>query len=76
MKRCKSCRAPIVWATTERGRAIPVDAEPHADGNLVLVPVDRGVYLARAYQPLFDGKAKRHRSHFATCPNAPEHRKS
>lgn len=85
MSSCRSCRAPIVWAETEaRGdkpaRKIPLDADPAsptralpaADGNLVIIgqagsgsPIVR--YVAKG--------AGRFVTHFASCPNAKEHRK-
>jgi len=37
---CTSCMAPILWASTEKGKAIPLDRDPVPDGNLVLVEVD------------------------------------
>ena len=33
---CKSCRAAVVWVTTEDGNAMPVDAAPVRGGNLRL----------------------------------------
>jgi hypothetical protein len=59
---CRSCKADILWAVTEPGcKPIPLDARP----LVTLVPIggDR-VQTRRAYQ-----------SHWATCPNAKEHRK-
>lgn len=35
---CRSCSARIVWAVTSRGRPMPVDAEPHPDGDIRLIP--------------------------------------
>lgn len=33
------CQASIIWATTEGGKSMPVDAEPDDDkGNVELVP--------------------------------------
>lgn len=65
---CKSCGAPIVWATTTGGAAIPLDPEPADDGN-VLVDTETGkatVLGSQAgYEPL-----ERYKSHFATCPHA------
>lgn len=37
MPRCRSCRAPIRWAWTRNGKAMPVDAEPNPAGNVQLV---------------------------------------
>lgn len=69
MATCRSCGAPIRWENTVTGRKMPLDAEP-------VLEVGRGVFslneddllVAEAARPLF-------RSHFATCPNADEHRK-
>lgn len=76
MSRCRSCDAEIVWALTERGKRMPLDAEPVADGNLYLEPVARpgdDPYRVRAAR---EGDPAQHRrvSHFATCPNADDHR--
>lgn len=69
MATCGSCPAEIVWAETERGRRIPLDARPVADGNLALVD---GVALAATKAP---SDAPRYRSHFVSCPNAERHRR-
>lgn len=71
MSRCRSCEAPITWAETESGKAMPLDAKPTRDGNMVLV---RGKTRfaneedRRLARPLY-------MSHFATCPDASAHRK-
>ena len=36
-EKCKSCPAQVIWAVTERGKAMPVDAEPGPGGNVQLV---------------------------------------
>lgn len=36
MNRCRACSKPIRWARTTNDRAIPLDAEPTDDGNVVL----------------------------------------
>lgn len=63
MANCKSCGAKIEWfkmATT--GRPMPVDAEPLK----VIVPTGTAG----------EGKVvTAYVSHFATCPDAAEHRK-
>lgn len=76
MNVCRSCRAPIVWAETAGGKRMPVDAEPAPLGNIALTELDDGRVHASVVaegavllteQPL-------HLSHFATCPNADQHR--
>lgn len=34
--KCGSCRAPVVWALTEKGKPMPVNAERVPEGNIVL----------------------------------------
>lgn len=66
---CKSCGAPILWRVTEGGKSIPLDVEPSDDGNLVLFGTG-----AHPLPKLWTGD--RYKSHFATCPNADQHRKA
>jgi len=75
--RCRSCGAAIFWATSENGRAMPVDFEPSEDGNIGLVwnrttGQISCVVLRRDAMESYDGP--RRKSHFATCPNADHHR--
>lgn len=65
--RCRSCAAPIIWArSTTTGALMPLDAEPHEDGNCELV--DAGVIVHGADRPMFAGPL--HLTHFVTCPDA------
>lgn len=83
MSRCRSCGAEIRWAHTTSGHAMPLDAEPVADGTVAFtgrdVRNDRGTALPEVRvdvgQPLFDDGTPRYVAHFATCPNADEWRK-
>lgn len=73
---CRSCGAAIVWCKTANGKTMPVDAEPADSGNVrvadgiatVLGALE--VHAARAA-----GEALR-LSHFASCPQAAEHRRT
>lgn len=69
--RCSSCQAPILWARTERGARMPLDRDMVFGGN---VDLDALAEVARVVQP--DPNMRRYTSHFATCPNATEHRRS
>lgn len=69
MSQCKSCEAPIIWAMTEKGRRIPLDEEPVRDG--IRFRVGHGNVASR----VGEGDQSGHRAHFATCPNANDHRK-
>lgn len=81
---CRSCGAPILWAITLNDRRIPLDADP-----ITTVGDDpRGLFalLQRPEPPIAIGLdalprdaaalgPTLRRSHFATCPNADEHRR-
>lgn len=74
MKRCDSCGASIFWAFTERGKKIPLDAEPSLNGNMVLDNnLDDGTVLA-IYAKQEDSRS-RYLSHFVTCPDAHQWRR-
>lgn len=75
MSACGSCGASIWWSVTEAGKSMPIDATPDPDG---IVFIDRGVakVLGPIELALLAEGAPRWTSHFATCPNADEHRRS
>lgn len=79
MSTCESCGAKIIWARTEKGNLMPLNAEPdpggmffvlgavEEGGELRLRTVDEKSLPAAAY--------KRYTSHFASCPAASKHRR-
>ena len=81
MSRCRSCQAEIVWTVSERGRRMPIDADPY-DGDdprglfvLRHDPVAGDTPIAVAaprdafpHEPHF-------RSHFTTCPQRDDWRR-
>jgi hypothetical protein len=71
---CRACKAPIVWARTEHGRAMPLDPEPDSGGNIAIVD-DVAVVLTRAVLERLTGERRLYRSHFATCPYRDEFRR-
>jgi len=74
MNVCRSCKAPIRWARTAAGRNIPLDAAPVAHGNVELD--DQGIATVLAATAAWDGVTPRYTSHFATCPDADQHRRT
>lgn len=68
MNACASCMTPVIWATTSHGKAIPLDTQARTDGNITLDVDGVAHFNARG-----GGK---YVSHFSTCPNAKQHRKS
>jgi hypothetical protein len=75
---CRSCPASVIWASTVKGKAMPVDFEPDPDGNVQLTARPGRAPLAEfvgvGQGGLLDGEPLRH-SHFTTCPNADQHRR-
>lgn len=79
--RGKTCRAEVVWAWTGK-KPMPVDPEPHADGNVKLTARQTSAgerYEAVVLGPLEvelargDGAAL-HMPHWATCADAKDFR--
>mgnify|MGYP000211004546 CR=1 FL=1 len=73
MSACRSCGAQIVWATTGHGKAMPLDAEPAADGN---VRLDRGVAVVLGDLERTAHAGPLYRSHHSTCPQAKDWRRA
>lgn len=65
--KCRSCGASIKWVLTEKGKWMPLDAEPVEGGNIAVL--NDGSYVSS------DPGGMRYLSHFATCPQASAHRK-
>jgi len=78
IEHCKSCGAPIYWATSEAsGKRHPVDVEPVEDGNVLLSLRGGTGLVARVLkkgEEVEDGR-NRYTSHFATCPQSKTWRK-
>lgn len=60
--KCRSCGAPIVWTKTTNGKRMPLDAKPEL--RMVLDVTTGVANVVDAYT-----------SHFATCPDAADHRR-
>ena len=61
--KCRSCSAAIRWITMRSGKPMPVNAEK----TVIVVADEKGEHGVTMTG---------HISHFATCPNAKEHRRS
>lgn len=72
MSACRSCGARVRWVKTVNGKPMPLDPQPSARGNIIVVD---GI---AKYVPVDDNATfgTRFVSHFATCPNAKSHRKT
>ena len=81
MSRCRSCGKEIRWVETFSGKKMPVDAEKiyfYAGDGKELFVTDGGAVIHGTRTPgnVQDvGSRAGYISHFATCPNADQHRK-
>lgn len=76
--RCTSCGESIIWASTDNGANMPIDATPVDTGNVAVHRDDQGQLHARVLKH-GDTTAdweKRGTCHFETCVNADQHRKA
>jgi hypothetical protein len=72
---CKGCGAKIIWTCTEKNsRAMPVDAEPRAGGNIRLV--DDGHNIISIVEAPKPDSVAYYVSHFVTCPKRDQFRKA
>lgn len=78
MAECRSCGARLLWAWTHNGKRIPLDAEPVEDGNVQIIGENEEGEPVVAFlrqDALLPPVGPLYVSHFATCPDAQEHRK-
>jgi hypothetical protein len=77
MAKCRSCRATVYWVRTTAHRLMPLDPHPSEHGNVVLergeparvVGAEEAARLRAEGRPLYV-------SHFTTCPQAAQWRRS
>ncbi len=69
---CRSCGAAVRWAHTAAGRAMPLNPNPHPNGNVALDDNGRCRVLAARDLP---HPGPTYRPHWATCPKADAHRR-
>lgn len=69
---CKSCKARIYWVPHHKsGTPAPIDVRPNPQGNII---IEQGHY--RIVGPARTDEATPHyTNHFATCPQAGQHRR-
>lgn len=77
MTRCRSCGQQILWVRMKSGRSMPCDTllipyRQDPEGELMLVTPEGTVVRGTEDR---DSPTAGYRSHFATCPNAGEHRR-
>lgn len=71
---CHICGAHIEWAFTEGGKRMPLDIEPHPNGNVVIAEVHRDgqrtVHVLNKAEMATDRRQRR-LSHHVTCGGKP-----
>lgn len=72
---CKTCGAAIIWAKTAKGARTPLDAKPVRVAELVEDP-ETGKEIVQDGLFVIGGAHTGHVSHWATCPQAKEHRRA
>ncbi len=72
---CRSCRAPILWAITNAGRRMPLNAQPDPDGLLITWTNNSGELRVSALATGETTGRPHYTSHFATCSSADAHRR-
>jgi len=65
VSRCKACEAEILWAETQTGKRMPLNAVPHPDGEWL---VEGGRCRLAGPDP---ATGPRYTPHWATCSSAP-----
>lgn len=75
--RCGSCDAQILWVVSESGKAVPLDLAPDPTGRVVIETPDdpREAAVGRVLKKGEETTEPRFTSHFATCPDAEQHRR-
>ncbi len=77
-QRCRSCEAEVVWARhKDTLRWAPIDAGYTDQGNVLLYPGAPRIYTVGEEVDMYtrpEDMPIRTTSHFASCPNAKEHR--
>lgn len=73
---CRSCGAPMIWLrSASTGNLMCLDAEPVADGNIVILDGKAVVRKGDLFEENIAADAPRYKSHHATCPDAAKYRK-
>jgi len=76
---CGSCGDPIIWTVTQKGKPMPLDADPVAAPRGFRLDVDVLDDDRKTPVAMFTAKPdageKLYIAHFATCEHADQHRR-
>lgn len=74
---CRSCHRPIFWARhPDTGKWMPIDDESVLDGNIRLDGDEYQVLAGVRLENARKAGEHLHLSHFVTCPNSRQHRRT
>lgn len=71
---CRSCKATIIWAMTENDKWMPLDPKTVKVGNRYRITTSGASGQSLCLRVTEDG-VEGHEVHWATCPNAKQHKK-
>lgn len=66
---CNTCKAPIWWMRTHKGKPVPLDRVPSRRGNFVMA---QGIARAPTDNDRRQKRLRLYTCHFVTCPNPTE----
>lgn len=76
MATCRSCGAEVEWVVLKSGKRNPLDPDPVDGGNIRVTGTHTDEQGRTSPLAEYVGNGKGDRvSHFATCPNAAQHRR-
>lgn len=77
MPECRSCKARVIWAKTEKGGTMPLDEVENPEKGNIIIRADGVATVLRGddLDIAIEERKMLYTSHFATCPNAKQHRR-
>jgi hypothetical protein len=76
---CGSCEAPVIWSITEKGKRMPLNAEPSPSGRFRIVGTEINGTVHVHYvknSELEANTSSLYDSHFASCPESRDWKRS
>ena len=70
-----NCRKPVRWVLTLGDKRMPIDPDPHPDGNVIRIRLEDGSIRARVLGGTeLPAQGEAWMPHWRTCPDSPEFR--
>lgn len=71
IRRCKWCKGQIMYVPLTTGGTAPLDADPHPDGNVAVLPAGAMILDQETAAKGKAAGARRYRLHADTCKKRP-----